>query len=39
MSMKQQINDAMKEAMRAKDKERLGAIRLMLAEIKAHRSG
>ena len=34
MSMKSQLNDAMKNAMRAKDKERLGAIRLMLAEIK-----
>jgi uncharacterized protein YqeY len=34
MSMKSQLNDAMKDAMRAKDKERLGAIRLMLAEIK-----
>ncbi|MCT2530150.1 GatB/YqeY domain-containing protein [SAR92 clade bacterium H921] len=34
MSMKKQINDAMKEAMRAKDKPRLGAIRLIQAEIK-----
>jgi uncharacterized protein len=34
MSLKQQLKDAMKEAMRAKDKERLGAIRLVLAEIK-----
>jgi len=32
--MKKQINDAMKEAMRAKDKPRLGAIRLIQAEIK-----
>ena len=28
MSLKQQLKDAMKDAMRAKDKERLGAIRL-----------
>ncbi len=34
MSMKKQINDAMKDAMRAKDKPRLGAIRLMQAEFK-----
>ena len=34
MSMKKQITDAMKQAMRAKDKPRLGAIRLMLAEVK-----
>ena len=34
MSMKSQITDAMKQAMRAKDKARLGAIRLMLAEVK-----
>jgi len=34
MSLKQQLKDAMKDAMRAKDKERLGAIRLILAEIK-----
>ena len=34
MSMKQTIHDAMKEAMRAKDKARLGAIRLMQAEFK-----
>ena len=34
MSMKQQINDAMKAAMRAKDKPRLGAIRLIQADIK-----
>jgi uncharacterized protein YqeY len=32
--MKKQINDAMKDAMRAKDKARLGAIRLMQAEFK-----
>lgn len=34
MSMKQQINDAMKAAMRARDKPRLGAIRLIQADIK-----
>jgi uncharacterized protein YqeY len=34
MSMKKQINDAMKDAMRAKDKPRLGAIRLIQSEIK-----
>jgi len=34
MSMKKQINDAMKAAMRAKDKPRLGAIRLIQADIK-----
>ena len=34
MSLKQQLKDAMKDAMRAKEKERLGAIRLVLAEIK-----
>ena len=33
-SLKAQINEAMKAAMRAKEKERLGAIRLVLAEIK-----
>ncbi len=33
-SLKSQITDEMKVAMRAKDKVRLGAIRLMLAEIK-----
>ena len=32
--LKAQINEAMKAAMRAKEKERLGAIRLILAEIK-----
>jgi uncharacterized protein YqeY len=32
--MKLQINDAMKDAMRAKDKSRLSAIRLIQAEIK-----
>lgn len=34
MSMKTQLKDAMKEAMRAKDKSRLSAIRLVQAEIK-----
>ena len=34
MSMKTQITDAMKGAMRAKDKPRLSAIRLMLSEVK-----
>ncbi|MGB2045537.1 MAG: GatB/YqeY domain-containing protein [Porticoccaceae bacterium] len=34
MSMKQTIQDAMKDAMRAKDKGRLGAIRLIQAEFK-----
>jgi len=34
MSLKQQLNDAMKQAMRAKDKARLGAIRLIQAEVK-----
>lgn len=34
MSMKTQITDAMKDAMRAKDKPRLSAIRLMLSEVK-----
>lgn len=33
-SLKEQITEAMKNAMRAKEKERLGAIRLILAEIK-----
>lgn len=32
--LKQRITDAMKDAMRAKDKERLGTIRLMMAEFK-----
>lgn len=32
--LKAQINEAMKAAMRAKEKERLGTIRLILAEIK-----
>lgn len=34
MTLKQQLTDAMKDAMRAKEKERLGAIRLIQAEIK-----
>lgn len=33
-SLKQTLNDAMKAAMRAKDKERLSAVRLILSEIK-----
>ncbi len=33
-ALKQHISDAMKDAMRAKDKLRLGTIRLALAEIK-----
>lgn len=33
-SLKTRISDAMKDAMRAKDKPRLSAIRLMLAELK-----
>ncbi len=34
MSLKDQINDDMKSAMRAKETERLGTIRLLLAAIK-----
>ncbi|WP_153099946.1 GatB/YqeY domain-containing protein [Paraburkholderia hayleyella] len=34
MSLKDQINDDMKAAMRARDSERLGTIRLVLAAIK-----
>lgn len=34
MSLKDRIQDDMKSAMRAKDKERLGAIRLILAAVK-----
>lgn len=34
MNLKEQINDDMKTAMRAKDSERLGTIRLLLAAIK-----
>ena len=33
-TLKTQITEAMKDAMRARDKQRLGAIRLMLADIK-----
>lgn len=33
-TLKQQLTDAMKAAMRAKDKARLATIRLMLAEVK-----
>ena len=33
-ALKQQITEAMKDAMRARDKVRLGTIRLALAEIK-----
>ena len=33
-ALKQQITDAMKAAMRAKEKERLGTIRMILAELK-----
>jgi uncharacterized protein len=32
-TLKDKITEAMKQAMRAKDKQRLGALRLMLAEI------
>ena len=34
MSLKAQINSAMKDAMRAKDKAKLGAIRLIQSEVK-----
>ena len=34
MSLKATLQDAMKDAMRAKDKARLGAIRMILAEVK-----
>ena len=34
MPLKNDLTSAMKEAMRAKKKARLGAIRLMLSEIK-----
>jgi len=33
-TLKQQITDAMKNAMRAKEKQRLGTIRMILAELK-----
>ena len=34
LTLKEQITEAMKNAMRAKEKQRLGAIRLILSEIK-----
>jgi uncharacterized protein YqeY len=34
MTLKSRVTEAMKDAMRAKDKERLGAIRLILADVK-----
>ena len=34
MSLRQQLNDAMKEAMKAKDAKRLATVRLMLAALK-----
>ncbi|HKY70173.1 MAG TPA: GatB/YqeY domain-containing protein [Gammaproteobacteria bacterium] len=34
LTLKQQIQEAMKAAMRAQDKEKLNAVRLMLADIK-----
>lgn len=34
MSLKAQLTEAMKDAMRAREKDRLGAIRLILADIK-----
>jgi uncharacterized protein len=34
ISLKEQLTEAMKDAMRARDKNRLGTIRLMLSEIK-----
>ena len=34
MSLRAQLNDAMKEAMKAKDAKRLGTVRLMLAALK-----
>ncbi|MCC5886132.1 MAG: GatB/YqeY domain-containing protein [Gammaproteobacteria bacterium] len=34
MDLKTRINEAVKDAMRARDKERLGALRLIMAEIK-----
>ncbi|MCB1672074.1 MAG: GatB/YqeY domain-containing protein [Gammaproteobacteria bacterium] len=33
-ALKQQLTEAMKDAMRAKDKERLGTLRLALSEVK-----
>ena len=34
MSLRAQLNDAMKEAMKAKDAKRLATVRLMLAALK-----
>lgn len=34
MTLRERLNDEMKEAMRAKDKDRLGTLRLILAEVK-----
>src|ERR1700744_2536480 len=34
MSLRQQLNDAMKEAMKAKDAKRLATVRLVLAALK-----
>ena len=34
MSLRQQLNDSMKEAMKAKDAKRLGTLRLILAALK-----
>ena len=34
MSLRQQLNDSMKEAMKAKDAKRLGTLRLVLASLK-----
>lgn len=34
MSLRDQLNEEIKNAMRAKDKDRLGALRLVLAEVK-----
>ena len=39
MSVKDRIQDDAKTAMRARDEERLGAIRLILAAVKAARGG
>ena len=35
MSLRAQLNDAMKEAMKAKDAKRLATVRLMLADRKS----
>ena len=34
MSLRQQLNDSMKEAMKAKDAKRLATVRLVLAALK-----